>query len=359
MNGAYSVKSFCLEANKCEATNSDCHNCFVWLGLAPPKVEVFTWLAVLGKLNTRDFLSRIGIVPIEENICPFCRDAEETIEHIFIQCSLIWGVWNELAKWWGLVWVLPSSIPHLFDQWPLFVIGKLQKQVWYMLFFAALWTIWLERNNIVFNDKEFSRGDLLPLIICRVSTWIKAKGLDIPYSFTDMLRSSEGLKRLSIATNPRKSVSWSSPPKGWIKWNVDGSSLGKPGKSGIGGVLRDPKGQVICTFSEPLGVLESNEAEVIAIRRALQLTAAVPGAERLKVIVETDSLNAFTWITKAIARPWRMTFDFNTIATLKETFDEVKFQHILREANGMTDSFAKQGVRRTNGFVAWINSPHC
>lgn len=42
---------------------------------------------------------------------------------------------------------------------------------------------------------------------------------------------------------------------------MDGSSKGKPGEAGIGGVARDEKGEVWGLFSESVGVKESNETE--------------------------------------------------------------------------------------------------
>lgn len=37
---------------------------------------------------------------------------------------------------------------------------------------------------------------------------------------------------------------WNPPDDQTLKWNVDGSSKGKPGPAGIGGVLRDHLGIV-------------------------------------------------------------------------------------------------------------------
>jgi len=41
---------------------------------------------------------------------------------------------------------------------------------------------------------------------------------------------------------------WQKPKSGCLKWNVDGSALGKPGTAGVGGVLRDHLGRFICAF---------------------------------------------------------------------------------------------------------------
>ena len=40
----------------------DCLVSSVWINLAPPKVEFFVWLALLGKLNTKHMLLRKGVI---------------------------------------------------------------------------------------------------------------------------------------------------------------------------------------------------------------------------------------------------------------------------------------------------------
>ncbi|XP_011008504.1 PREDICTED: uncharacterized protein LOC105113854 [Populus euphratica] len=48
-----------------------------------------------------------------------------------------------------------------------------------------------------------------------------------------------------------------------LKWNVDGSSIGKPRLAGIGGALHNHKGLVLGFFSAPVGIKDSNEAELL------------------------------------------------------------------------------------------------
>lgn len=46
---------------------------------------------------------------------------------------------------------------------------------------------------------------------------------------------------------------------------------GKPGPAGIGEVLHNSKGEILLMFYKNVGVRDSNEAEVFAIREALQI----------------------------------------------------------------------------------------
>ena len=50
-----------------------------------------------------------------------------------------------------------------------------------------------------------------------------------------------------------KIADWSPPFDDILKFNIDGTSRGKPGSAGIGGVLRDSNGKVLCLFSFYMG----------------------------------------------------------------------------------------------------------
>jgi ribonuclease HI len=76
-----------------------------------------------------------------------------------------------------------------------------------------------------------------------------------------------------------------------LKWNVDRSSPGKPGPAGIGGVLRDHNGLLLRLFSIPVGIKDSNEAELLAVVKALELSTLKEDMFGKEVVVESDSRN--------------------------------------------------------------------
>lgn len=63
----------------------------------------------------------------------------------------------------------------------------------------------------------------------------------------------------------------SPPPPGFFKFNIDEAARGKPGPAGIGGVLRDSDGASSIVFLESVGVRDSNEVVILAIKKALSL----------------------------------------------------------------------------------------
>ncbi|KAG7945159.1 hypothetical protein I3843_15G138800 [Carya illinoinensis] len=65
------------------------------------------------------------------------------------------------------------------------------------------------------------------------------------------------LLRHVLFSMPIQLLSWARPPKGRLKLNLDGSSLGNPGPSGGGGILRDGNGKLIFAYSMSFGNLTS------------------------------------------------------------------------------------------------------
>ena len=79
-----------------------------------------------------------------------------------------------------------------------------------------------------------------------------------------------------------------------FKWNVDGYSLGKPGPSGIGGVLQNHHDHLLSMFSVPVGILDSNIAELRAIVKAIELSTSNCLLHHQHLIIESDSINVIS-----------------------------------------------------------------
>ncbi|GKB01454.1 retrovirus-related pol polyprotein from transposon TNT 1-94 [Tanacetum coccineum] len=93
-----------------------------------------------------------------------------------------------------------------------------------------------------------------------------------------------------------------SPDDGALKFNADGSAKGKPG---IGGLLRNSEGVVVALFSILVGVMDSNVAEVLAIKEACKMLNKKVEFNSVKIVIKSDSLNAVSWARTPITRPLR------------------------------------------------------
>ncbi|XP_077240356.1 uncharacterized protein LOC143881253 [Tasmannia lanceolata] len=138
------------------------------------------------------------------------------------------------------------------------------------------------------------------------------------------------------------SPQWKPPPQGLLKVNFDGSSLGNPGPASIGGLCRDALGEVLWSFSGPLGVCDSNEAEVRAMYTGIK---RIDKELYDKIIVEEDSKNVIRWLLRSAAPPWRFWSFFDEIEDLTAGSSMV-FHHVRRSGNSEADSLARSGVHR-------------
>jgi len=353
-SGIFSVKSLCGLLSPKPSTNNAFSFAGIWKGIVPPKVETFCWMAIINRINTRCMLVRRGILGSSESNCPICLVEAESVDHILLHCHKHWLIWSKIIKWWGLVWCCPKSFSDLWSQWTSMVHGHFQRKAWLMLFFSVAWSLWLLRNDLIFQQKTPDYDSIFFLIITRLCLWLKAIHSDFPYSPSDLIRSADGLLRWSNAHSFRIHNMWSPPMINSLKWNVDGSSLGKPGPSGIGGVLRNHHGHLLGMFSVPVGILDSNIAELRAIVKAIELSASNCLFHHQHLIIESDSVNAISWMNKPHSRPWKHHNLFSSVNRLKAYFGSIIFSHIFRESNCVVDCMAKQGVQRSSEFVAWL-----
>lgn len=83
------------------------------LGLAPPRVEAFCSLAIVGKISTVDKLRRRGLTPANfSDICVMCQKEEETINHLILHCEVVANIWSHFIARCGVAWCCPESIVH-------------------------------------------------------------------------------------------------------------------------------------------------------------------------------------------------------------------------------------------------------
>ena len=107
----------------------------------------------------------------------------------------------------------------------------------------------------------------------RVALW--AKSIDdhcVYIGNYDFARNAECIQGNLVPQRNRILTGWKEPWLGSLRWNID-SALGKPGRAGIGGVLRNQDEQFLSIFSCLVEIKDSNEAEVIAVRKAMEISA--------------------------------------------------------------------------------------
>ncbi|GJY56303.1 reverse transcriptase [Tanacetum coccineum] len=137
--------------------------------------------------------------------------------------------------------------------------------------------------------------------------------------------------------------------------NVDGLAKGKPGLAYIGGLLRNTEGVVVALFSVPVGVMDSNVVKVLAMKDACKMLNKKVELNSVKVVIESDYLNAVSWAHTPIMRPWRFLPYFYEVDIFFSSSSSHSIVHVDRECNSNADKLAKDMVYRTSPLSIWKN----
>lgn len=134
-------------------------------------------------------------------------------------------------------------------------------------------------------------------------------------------------------------VRWEFPALGKLKLNTDGCSLGNPGISGGGGVLRDSSGAVLFGYSIPFGELTCIQAEFKSLLFGVQ-QCLLRGFSRIQV--EVDSLVLVNILLQKVKCPWLIRSEHDELLAIQGL--EWTVAHCYREANQVADALAKVGA---------------
>lgn len=319
--------------------------------IIPPKLSLFLWQAVYNKIAVKSNLVERGMTLENEGRCSLCGLVVESVTHLLLACEKTYPLWYGVLHREGVTWCCPRTVIDLLDEWPE-LRAKSDTGLWDLIPYSLCWSIWLGRNDLIFQDKEFNLEQIWDLHISRIAWWIKAWWRECPYSCSDFL-----LNFVEIRLKPPKirsrSNHWTPPPAGSLKFNVDGSSHGMPGRSGIGGILKDSERQTRGIFSKATGDLWAYEAEVKAILHALMFCHQF---QLRHILIESDSALAVGWVNNKVNRPWKVIQDLNLIDSLCVEVDCLGISHIFRESNHLADYLAKTGCSRQTEIWAMLRN---
>lgn len=115
----------------------------------PPKWTFIMYLAILGRLYTRDRFLGWGIVDYMS--CPMCGDTNDTIEHLLYQCTSSHNVWTKLLQWQGITRA-PMGRKDEVDWASNLMKGKSHKaDIQRVVLAGSVYHIWMERNQHIFK----------------------------------------------------------------------------------------------------------------------------------------------------------------------------------------------------------------
>ncbi|GMJ09324.1 hypothetical protein HRI_004601600 [Hibiscus trionum] len=176
-----------------------------------------------------------------------------------------------------------------------------------------------------------------------MASWSKCKAPNSSLS-TEALTADpsllEGVLWSKVVKKPPPT--WSPPPVGFLKLNSDGVAS-TDGKMGIGGVIRNPDGCSLISFSEHGGYGPPALAELLAIKKGVDIFLESRWATKHRLVIESDCKNVIEWIKGEATRPQAFASLVSDICLKIERFGMV-LRLIPRAVNLTADSLAKAGI---------------
>lgn len=99
-SGQFWVKSYCHELAKLTTFAPHAAVKGVWKGFIPYRIKIFTWTAILRRINTKSRLASVDIIPSNDMCCILCGGASEDVFHLLLHCDITWRLW----QWWIIIW---------------------------------------------------------------------------------------------------------------------------------------------------------------------------------------------------------------------------------------------------------------
>jgi hypothetical protein len=126
-----------------------------WNELVPLKVAVLVWRLLQNKVPTKDNLVKRGILSETQTSCPFGCGKEETISHVFFECTAAAEVWQEILRWLKIKTALHNTTLQNYYQFAgLIAKGRVRIERFSVIWFACIWAAWKCRNEKAFQDKN-------------------------------------------------------------------------------------------------------------------------------------------------------------------------------------------------------------
>ena len=300
----------------------------VWKAEIPPKVRHFAWRALWNALSTNVNLAKRGVR--NDVICARCGEEAEDVFHLLAKCQESWKLWYlsplRLDTW--------SIQVNDFRDWVMQLRVAHKDHEWWEMFWMLCWTIWLQRNDWVFNLR---RKELV---------WRMAKASSVLNEY----KITMAKQRLAPSVREDRNDKWKAPPSGVFKLNSD-VAKGGDDRWGLGAVVRDEVGDVLLAMCDCWqGVCSVESGEAAALRAGLK-TAIEAGFSRM--IIEVDCLGLFYALSKRKGDLSAHGLILKDIWHLCSLCQYVSFSFIRRNGNKVAHALAQRSLV-FNVFTVWI-----
>jgi ribonuclease HI len=249
----------------------------IWKLKVPPKHIHLIWRILHDALPVKTKLFQKGIRC--DTLCPKCNNNYETIYHVFLECDWVKQIWFMSPLTINLT---NNQFTNFFD-WFVYMLNHTSQDCMEQIA-AIIYGIWYSRNQKVFQGK-----DLLAENICNTA-------LNHLTEFQRLNLHVNTFSRAPVAMSSSHNNSWSPPPRGTLKINVD-AHLSSDGHWFSGLLLRRSDGSTVGAATRAHFELENaNFGEALGLNATLDMVGKL---QEHSIIFELDS----QVIVKAVSSP--------------------------------------------------------
>jgi hypothetical protein len=129
------------------------------------RIKVFGWYLRKGVVLTKDNLAKRNWHRSKKYA--FCHQ-DETIKHLFFQCRLSRSIWSVIQM--ASTLFPPCSITNIFGNWLNDIDNRFKKHI-RVGAIVFIWSLWLYRNDKVFNYKNSFILQVIYIAIGTLCLW--------------------------------------------------------------------------------------------------------------------------------------------------------------------------------------------
>ncbi|KAK5847239.1 hypothetical protein PVK06_003543 [Gossypium arboreum] len=251
-----------------------------------------------GKANWNEFFTR-PLLSREEGLC---IELAERVSSTELKSNIEWEIGWKQVEGFSDFFVLCNNVQ----------MAGFRKRLWLIAIAAACWTIWLAINGLIFDNRRMSVG-ISKIHFCNLL-------LEVPSSWMVKIHRQ------------------------WVEFEE---------KAGCGGILRDIEGPARALFSGAVVANITEEAEIEAVKIALDVFTAMNWKPKESLIIEVGSVVAFAWCVNKALRLWSLLSVFAEFESAILKVGTVVFSLADRKGNVLASSLAIAGVNRPQMFKAW------
>ena len=157
---------------------------YLWKIKTFPNVMITSWRVLLGRVPTRECLSKKGVT-LNTIVCALCQSKEESCQHLFLECKHALSVWALCYRWIGILFVQHNDLITHFESFHLIQSSNKQNLVWKGVWANIVRCMWEHKNSVVFNQGVVDVEEVFQNAQLKSWLWIKHKALNFNYSFAE------------------------------------------------------------------------------------------------------------------------------------------------------------------------------